>query len=338
MVKLIENNGGNFLLICFIVGLVIFWIFSGWPQIWQKPPVPPEIKIVEASPDIETLRPQSHDGLLLLTTNPLYAYDAAGTSTQSDTEYDADAVAEATFYDWPSAGQTYGTTTLKLYYNAQAAPDDTYEIEYSIDNTSGACDSTTWTDLVAPTSDAAAAHTLVSANLSASQELTELCVRLNIDKVPGPDNKLVFIEDIKTEGDYDTILSISVSDGNVAYGQLDLSATNSTIALTDTQIVTNDGGQDARINVKSSDAVGTTTNWDLENTIGDSQYVHQYSSTSAANWDYFPNDNSYDTLQGTLPFSGNDTTSLDIQVQAPQTTNDYLKHDITVTVQATSYD
>jgi hypothetical protein len=35
----------------FIIFLLVFsWIFSGWPQIWKKPPIPPEVKEIKASP------------------------------------------------------------------------------------------------------------------------------------------------------------------------------------------------------------------------------------------------------------------------------------------------
>ena len=49
MGKLIKNNLGNFLVICLIFLMVVGWIFSGWPQIWQKPRIPPTIQKVEAN-------------------------------------------------------------------------------------------------------------------------------------------------------------------------------------------------------------------------------------------------------------------------------------------------
>ncbi|MDP3014109.1 MAG: hypothetical protein Q8M92_07710, partial [Candidatus Subteraquimicrobiales bacterium] len=39
--------------------IITAWIFSGWPRIWQKPAIPPEIKEVEAAPDTLTLRPNA---------------------------------------------------------------------------------------------------------------------------------------------------------------------------------------------------------------------------------------------------------------------------------------
>jgi hypothetical protein len=44
----------------FVIFLLVFsWIFSGWPQIWKKPPIPPEVKEIKASPDTLILRPNA---------------------------------------------------------------------------------------------------------------------------------------------------------------------------------------------------------------------------------------------------------------------------------------
>jgi len=43
MTKIVKNNLGNFLVILIIFALVTGWILSGWPRIWRKPPIPPEI-------------------------------------------------------------------------------------------------------------------------------------------------------------------------------------------------------------------------------------------------------------------------------------------------------
>jgi len=42
MAKIIKNNFGNFLIFCLIFLIVTGWIFSGWPRIWQNPPIPSE--------------------------------------------------------------------------------------------------------------------------------------------------------------------------------------------------------------------------------------------------------------------------------------------------------
>lgn len=49
MAKIIKSHLGNFLVICLIFLIVGGWIFSGWPQIWKKPPFPPKIQEAQAA-------------------------------------------------------------------------------------------------------------------------------------------------------------------------------------------------------------------------------------------------------------------------------------------------
>ena len=59
MTKIIKNSFGNFLVVLLIFSIVTGWVFSGWPQVWEKPSIPPRIEEVLAgterqSPDGET--------------------------------------------------------------------------------------------------------------------------------------------------------------------------------------------------------------------------------------------------------------------------------------------
>ena len=58
MARVIKNNLGNFLVIFIIFSLVTTWFFSGWPQIWENPAIPPEIQ--EALADTERQSPDSY--------------------------------------------------------------------------------------------------------------------------------------------------------------------------------------------------------------------------------------------------------------------------------------
>lgn len=60
MAKIIKNNLGNFLVIYLIFLIVVGWIFSGLPQIWQNPPFPPGIEEVQADPDTERQSPDAY--------------------------------------------------------------------------------------------------------------------------------------------------------------------------------------------------------------------------------------------------------------------------------------
>jgi len=44
MAKIVRNNLGDFLIVCLIFSMMTGWIFSGWPLIWNNPPLPPEIQ------------------------------------------------------------------------------------------------------------------------------------------------------------------------------------------------------------------------------------------------------------------------------------------------------
>jgi hypothetical protein len=81
----------------FIVFLLVFsWIFSGWPQIWKKPPIPPEVKEIKASPDTLILRP-----------------NAAGTYQQWSTFGDTVHWSLTSDQNDNTGVQVTGTTTLK---------------------------------------------------------------------------------------------------------------------------------------------------------------------------------------------------------------------------------
>jgi len=44
MAKIIKNTFLNFWVILVIFSLVGGWFYSGFPRIWQKPAIPPEIQ------------------------------------------------------------------------------------------------------------------------------------------------------------------------------------------------------------------------------------------------------------------------------------------------------
>jgi len=49
MAKFVKDNLGNFLITCLIFSIVLGWFFSGWPQIWHGPSVPPKVQQVQAA-------------------------------------------------------------------------------------------------------------------------------------------------------------------------------------------------------------------------------------------------------------------------------------------------
>lgn len=139
-----------------------------------------------------------------------------------------------------------------------------------------------------------------------------------------------------------TLVSVTVTDGGVAYGTLSLSPsagspiTKSTVDLTDTQVITNNGNVNEDFAVKSSDATGGSTPWNLvaAASISTDAYDHQY-STNGTTFTDFPSSNGYtaDIIIGTAPTA---TANLDTKILMPTASTDTntLKT-ITVTILAT---
>lgn len=132
------------------------------------------------------------------------------------------------------------------------------------------------------------------------------------------------------------LVSVTVTDGDVAYGALEVGTTKSTLAaeLDDIQTATNDGTVVEDFNIKSSNAIGASQNWTLvTGTPGLNEFKHEFSTNSS-----FPGTaltNSYTSLATNVGTSGSQT--FDLQITMPSSTTDYLEHTITVTVQAVQY-
>jgi signal recognition particle receptor subunit beta len=126
------------------------------------------------------------------------------------------------------------------------------------------------------------------------------------------------------------LLSVTVSDGDVAYGIVALGSSNRASTLGDTQTVTNNGTVVEAFYIKSSNAIrdGGTT-WHL-GTPGHNEFRHRW-DTGISTW--ISMIDSY-LLMASNVEPGNSVT-LDLQIDMPSSTDDYLEHSITVTVLAT---
>lgn len=131
-------------------------------------------------------------------------------------------------------------------------------------------------------------------------------------------------------------ISVSVSDGTVAYGTLDLSDSQDTTTggVNDSQTATNDGNVNEDFNITSTHATGGTQ-WSLAATIGANQYKHSFCTAtcdSSPTWTAITTAGSYQALAGTVTPSG--TSVFDLMIETPSSTSDYVQKSITVTVQA----
>ena len=140
------------------------------------------------------------------------------------------------------------------------------------------------------------------------------------------------------------LISVTVADGGVDYGILALSpssaspTTKSTVDLFDTQVITNNGNVNEDFSVKSSDAAGGTTPWNLvaAASISTDAYDHQYSTDDGTTYTDFPSDNGY-TADIILNKATMATANLDLKILMPTASTDTnVQKTITVTVLATA--
>jgi hypothetical protein len=133
------------------------------------------------------------------------------------------------------------------------------------------------------------------------------------------------------------LVSVSVSDGSIAYGILSLDTTKDTTAtgVNDTQTATNDGNVTENLSIRSSDATSSGTTWELAATRGDDAFTHEFSINSGGAWTAFnPDNTTYSTLANTVATSAGQT--FDLRIGTPTSSTDSVQHTVTVTVQATA--
>jgi len=126
-------------------------------------------------------------------------------------------------------------------------------------------------------------------------------------------------------------ISLTVSDGTVAYGILALSATNNTSTLTQTQIVENTGNVTIDVNIKGQD----TVSWTLASTIGADQYIHQFCLATCGTYptNYTPMTTGYTLAINDLT-TASPTQNLDLGISTPSTSTDFTQQSVDVMVQA----
>lgn len=124
-------------------------------------------------------------------------------------------------------------------------------------------------------------------------------------------------------------ISVSVSDGSVAYGTLALNSSAGTNG-TDTQTATNDGNVTVDFNIRGYD----TAAWTLAGTNGANQYVHRFCTTSCASapTNYTALTTSYQTLAASKATSA--TQTFDLHITTPTSTATYAQQSADVLVQA----
>lgn len=132
-------------------------------------------------------------------------------------------------------------------------------------------------------------------------------------------------------------ISLTVTDGNVSYGTLSLSATRSTIAAEENemQTVTNNGNVNEDFDIKGQNSGA----WTLASTQGANQYFHKFCndtdndcSTPGTNYTALTTD--YQELDASVASSG--TTELQLQIGMPSSTSSYTQQSVDVFVLASA--
>jgi hypothetical protein len=127
-------------------------------------------------------------------------------------------------------------------------------------------------------------------------------------------------------------ISLSVSDGSIAYGVLPTGYSKSTCDLSDTQTVTNNGNVAEDFSIKGQNS----QNWTLGSTPGSEVYVHKFATSSCpVTWGGTALTTSYQTMATNV--AQNATTTLNLQITTPTATNYYTEQDVSVTVMAAAH-
>jgi hypothetical protein len=131
------------------------------------------------------------------------------------------------------------------------------------------------------------------------------------------------------------VISVAISDGLITYGTMSTGEIKTTITLSDTQTLTNDGNVSETFNIKGQN---TTCPWTLAGTAGSDQYVHQFCkktdvTCTSPPTNYTALTTGYTTLYTGVAVSG--TRQIDLRLIAPTATSCGGQQNVDVTIQAT---
>lgn len=135
------------------------------------------------------------------------------------------------------------------------------------------------------------------------------------------------------------VISVTVSDGNVAYGILPTNTSKTTLPdeLNDAQTATNDGNVTENFNIKGMDAAGGGCTWILSSTNGSNRYVHQFCNDNDFDCSNPPTNytaltTTYQTLDTGIPVNG--SVQIQLRLTTPTSSSCYGQQSVNVTIQA----
>jgi hypothetical protein len=254
MARIIKSHSENFLVISLIFLMVTGWIFAGWPQIWKEPPLPPEIKEVQATTTVNRYATDCTTGGWswnnranaqgaptlgsdatfgdFSSTNSAYI-EVSSTGRLECTGYDStslgDFVSARVIYSFATDGASGGDDHVALMYNvgSDITVDDVVQDSQKSNTTHGGY----WA--------------YDASNITSWADVGNAIVIANALKEKGPDRKNAYVDAAWIEVTYTpanqapTVDSVSISPSPI-----DLNAdTTKTVTITVT-ITDNDGCED----------------------------------------------------------------------------------------------
>lgn len=321
----------------FVFLIILGWLLSGWPKLWQNPPIPP--KITKAQADTLTLRPNasgdlqewetlvgsSHWGATSDQTDATYI-ETTGSSSKSDIQN----LQDPTFGD----SDTINSVTYYIRYyvtNGGAQREKIYLFEKSGSSRltdSGNLARTQWTDISFTKTTAPDGGSWTKAKIDALQAGAQVFALALGESIS--------ISEIWIVVDYSpsAVVSVSVSDGVVSYGTMDLGTSKTTVDLSDTQTLTNDGNVTENFNIRGQNS---ECPWTLSSTSGSDQYVHQFCKKSDNTCGSPPTNytaliTDYQALYTGVAQSA--TRDIDLRIILPTSSSCLTTQSVNVTIQA----
>lgn len=128
-------------------------------------------------------------------------------------------------------------------------------------------------------------------------------------------------------------ISVSASDGTVAYGTLGVNSSAGTNG-SDTQTATNNGNITEDLLIKGANSA----NWTLGATAGTDQYVHKFclATCAAPPTNYTALTTSYQDIHEDLAASG--TQTFDLYITTPTSSTSFSQQSVDITILATTPD
>jgi len=320
---------------------VFVWLFTGWPQVWPLGKlgvntirIPPEIR--EAKAATATYLPVS---------DVAGGWDCTGTNcTTGHYEVLNESTASLDTSNYISATSNSGVTNDEHQIDAIMESGINYlRLHYYADTGNRAninivlqSDGVTQASYLLPPNSSAQWRYIQWDTSNVGTITSEFAISDSGTGKPG--NGTVYAWYIEVDYTSATV-SVSVSDGNVAYGIMPKNTSKSTLSeeLNDMQTATNNGNVTENFNITGQDGIDGGCTWTLSSTSGNDQYVHQFCNDTDNNCSSPPTNytaltTGYQALKTGVAVSG--TVNFQLRLTTPDPSSCFGQQSVDVTIQA----